>query len=167
MPELSIGQMWQGPIPEDDAADAPEVRALAQRLAQRRVPLEEIGAEAAAVTQALAPEERGEWLGALFAAILDHINAERGAVIAGIGRYAHRQAEFSDRIEERQLELARLQAIPDDAKDLDRIEELDDTLAWDTRIFKERAQSLGYVCETPVLLEQRAFAIARTLAELL
>ena len=41
------------------------------------------------------------------------------------------------------------------------------TLAWDTRIFKQRAQSLNYVCETPVLLEQRAFAIARALAGLI
>jgi hypothetical protein len=44
---------------------------------------------------------------------------------------------------------------------------LEDRLAWEARIFKERAQSLTYVCETPVLLEQRAFAIARTLAALI
>jgi hypothetical protein len=53
---------------------------------------------------------------------------------------------------------------PAEPKDFDRIEELEDTLAWETRIFRDRAQSLTYVCETPVLLEQRAFAIARLIA---
>ena len=33
--------------------------------------------------------------------------------------------------------------------------------AWDKRIFDERNQALHYVCETPVLLEQRLFEIAR------
>jgi hypothetical protein len=40
-------------------------------------------------------------------------------------------------------------------------------LAWDTRIFRERSQSLTYVCETPVLLERRAFELARALAGLI
>ena len=57
--------------------------------------------------------------------------------------------------------------MPEDQKDWDRIEELQDALAWDIRVYKERAQALTFVCETPVLLEQRAFAIARTLAELM
>ena len=41
-----------------------------------------------------------------------------------------------------------------------RIQALD----WDQRIFTERQQSLTYVCETPVILEQRAFALGRIIA---
>jgi hypothetical protein len=167
VPELSIGQMWAGPVPEPDAVADAEVRSLAQRLSPRRVSVEEVGSEAAAAVQALGPEARAEELGALFAAMLARINVERGAVIAGIGRYARHQTELADRIEAMQVELAGLEAAPDDGKDWDRIEELTDTLAWDTRIFRDRAQSLTYVCESPVLLEQRAFAIGRALAELL
>ena len=38
---------------------------------------------------------------------------------------------------------------------------LESQFAWDRRIFEERSQALTYVCETPVLLEQRLFEIAR------
>lgn len=167
VPELSIGQMWAGPVPDADAVTDATVRSLAQRLSPRRVSVEEVGSEVAAVVQALGPDERAEELSALFAAMLARINVERGSIIAGIGRYAHHQAELADRIESLQIELAALEAAPDDGKDWDRIEELTDTLAWETRIFRDRAQSLTYVCESPVLLEQRAFAIGRALAELL
>ena len=38
---------------------------------------------------------------------------------------------------------------------------LEDALRWDTRIHDERNAALAYVCESPVILEQRAFALAR------
>ena len=94
--------------------------------------------------------------------MLERINRERGAIISGIGRYARSQAALSDRVEREQLELTRLESEPD--TDADRLEELRTTLAWDTRIFRERALSLTYVCETPVLLERRAFDLGRALA---
>ena len=66
-----------------------------------------------------------------------------------------------------QLELAKLEAAPADTRDDAQIEELRNALAWETRIFRERSQSLSYVCETPVLLERRAFEIARAFAGLI
>ncbi len=41
------------------------------------------------------------------------------------------------------------------------IDETEQQLLWDTRVFDEREQSLSYVCESPVLLEQHLFALAR------
>jgi len=38
---------------------------------------------------------------------------------------------------------------------------VEERLLWDTRVFDERLQSLSYVCESPVLLEQRLFALSR------
>ena len=40
-------------------------------------------------------------------------------------------------------------------------------LDWSMRIFRERQQSLTYVCETPVILEQRAFAVGRAVEAVL
>ena len=40
-------------------------------------------------------------------------------------------------------------------------EEVLKALRWDTRIYDERQAALTYVCESPVLIEQRAFALAR------
>jgi hypothetical protein len=36
-------------------------------------------------------------------------------------------------------------------------------LQWDTRLFDERRQYLAIVCESPILIEQRLFALARVI----
>jgi hypothetical protein len=167
VPTLSLGQMWDGPVPPEGWRPDGATQELARNLAPRRVPLDRVEAAATEFAEGLPGEERGTGLAELLAAVLRQINAERGQVIAGIARYAHNQAGFSGEIDAMQQELVRLRDVPDDGKVWDRIEELEDRLAWEARIFKERAQSLTYVCETPVLLEQRAFAIARTLAALI
>ncbi len=162
VPALSLGQMWAGPVPQGDWRDDSEVEALAREIAARRSPLEEVEAKVAAFAEAAPEAERPERLAELVAGVLASIDAERGQLIGGIGRYARNQTALSGRIEAMQRELATLNAAG--AQDLDRIEELEDTLAWETRIFRDRAQALTYVCETPVLLERRAFAIARLVA---
>ena len=43
--------------------------------------------------------------------------------------------------------------------------ELSDRLNWELRIFDERQKSLRFVCEVPVLIEQRLFALARAISE--
>lgn len=160
VPSLSVGQMWSGPMPEDDWRDTPAIESLARVLAPRRTTLEEVEARGAEFAASLDEAERAEGLSELFAAVLSRIDAERGQLISGIGRYARNQTALSDRIEGLQGELASLDPLEDD----ERMRELEEVLIWQARIFTERAQALTYVCETPVLLEQRAFAIARALA---
>lgn len=167
VPELSIGQMWQGPLPAEDAAAAPELESLARSLAPRRVSVEDVAATVEARLQQVPPDVRPAWLAGLFALILDRINAERGEVIAGIGRYATRQRSLAEAIEKMEDDLVALERAPEAERKMDRIEELRDGLAWETRIYKERAQSLTYVCEAPVLLEKRAFDIGRALSGLM
>jgi hypothetical protein len=48
-----------------------------------------------------------------------------------------------------------------DAETSKEVQELETRFAWDRRIFEERNQALEFVCETPVLLEQRLFEISR------
>ena len=145
--------MWSGPLPDDSWHKNAQVKTLAQSLVPRRVTPDEIAAAATAFADALPPDARAEGLAELFAAVLERINTERGQVIAGIGRYARHQQALSDRVEARTEEIEKLQAVPDDQKDWDRIEELQDELKWNPRVYKERAQSLTYVCETPPLLD--------------
>ena len=42
-----------------------------------------------------------------------------------------------------------------------RRQELEQQRLWDIRIYEDRERSLTYICEQPVLLEQRVFALAR------
>jgi hypothetical protein len=167
VPELSLVQMWSGPIPTETSAPDRDMTELARILAPRRLSLEDLDAAVQTAIRDVPVEARPEWLAELFAAILVRINSERGAVMSGIGRYATGQQALSDRVDAMETDLAALEGVEDSKRDMDRIEELQDRLEWERRVFKDRAQSLTYVCEVPVLLEKRAFAIGRTLSGML
>lgn len=165
VPKLWVGQMWSGPpIEETDLKawrDVPDVAALAPVLAVRRTS----DADAETLVSDFAEsagEARADKLRLVFAGAFTLISRERSEIIGGIGRYARTQTALSQAIEATQNQLTELQAIENpDFDTQDRIEEIEDKLIWDTRIYKDRQQSLTYVCETPVILEKRAFALAR------
>ena len=143
----------------DDAvrelARTPEVAALADRLEQRRLPLPQAEAEIADY----AKSADNQHLTALMLAIFDRVEPHRAALMDGIARYGRKQVDLAARIEGHRHEMARLEAI--DSPDFDAQEE---QLDWDMRIFQDRQQALTYVCETPVILEQRVFALGRAIA---
>ncbi len=169
VPHLSAGQMWAGP-PLDDAVmkkalSAQDSTGLAEKLAVRRTSIEEADALIAEFADALGAERRPEELTALFVRVFARIERERSEIIEGISRYARKQEGLSRKIEAMQDQLTELNSAAE--PDLDKVEELEDAIAWDTRIFHDRAQSLTYVCETPVILEQRAFALGRSISALI
>jgi hypothetical protein len=157
-PHLSIAQVWGGPLPDEAAmalAKTPEIQGPAQMIALRRTPMPEAEAQIAA----FAGTHDAEALVALFAATFEHIDRARGRVMEGITRYAHKQEALEGRIEALRHEFAALEAAKD--KDFDRMDAVEKDLDWSTRIFQDRQQALTYVCEAPVILEQRAFALGR------
>lgn len=160
-PHLSVGQLWPGPLPDEavaELAQRPDVAALALVLEQRRVPIEEAEAQIAAFAEGASAEE----LTALFVAVFDRIDAYRSRIMAGVARYAEKQTSLSAQIEARRVEMARLSAAAE--PDFDKIDTEEERLDWDIRIFTDRQGQLTYVCETPVILEQRAFALGRAIA---
>lgn len=164
VPNLSIGQMWSGPIlSEEDKGSLNDeaVETLAAALAVRRTTMEEaeVLVEAFASSSSKNLDAR---LTHLFHIVFERINSERGQLISGISRYAGRQSDLAERINTLNEEVVALEAKEDKSFDeFDTLEELADKIDWDKRIFTERQESLTYVCETPVILEKRAFALAR------
>lgn len=159
-PHLSIAQVWNGPLPDETTADRARdarIRDLARHLALRRTPLP----EAEAMIADFAADHPPEDLTALFAATFDHIQRARDRVMAGITRYAHKQEALDDQIDERRA--AFLAMTSAENPDFDAIDKAERDLDWSIRIFQDRQQSLTYVCDTPVILEQRAFAIGRAI----
>jgi prefoldin subunit 5 len=157
-PHLSMAQVWGGPVPDEATlalAQSPEIQAVAQSIALRRTPIDAVEV---AVTD-FAEDHDAQALVALFAATFDHVNLTRDRVMAGITRYAHKQATLEAEISALRREFAALEAAEPQA--FDRIDAVERELDWSMRIFQDRQQSLTYVCETPVILEQRAFAIGR------
>lgn len=158
---LSVGQMWSGPEAAGDWKADPEIRDLALALASRRLPLEEAGPMVDAFAEK-SGEARATKLPLLFAGVFEVIDRDRATVVAGIERYSKRQQALAARIGEESLKIAELKRAGDTSNAvLDKIEDQEAALTWDTRIYEEREQSLTYVCEVPVLYEQRAFAIAK------
>ena len=70
---------------------------------------------------------------------------------------------FSDQIRSTILQLRELQ----DRRNADQgtIDELTNRVEWDTRILEERRKTMNFVCEVPVLIEQRLFALARAIQQ--
>jgi hypothetical protein len=161
VPTVSIGAVWSGP---DPAAAGPwgqdfQAAALAQRLASRRTPLEEVDGLIEAFAKE-AGEDKAQRLTRVFVGVHELINAERDKIMAGIVRYARGQKRLADRIRDEADRISALKDAPD-APPSPELQEIETRFTWDRRIFDERTQALQFVCETPVLLEQRLFAIAR------
>lgn len=159
-PHLSLGQMWSGPEPDDAVralAETPDIAALADRLEQRRLPIE----EAQAQIGDYAKSADNQHLAALMLAIFERVEPNRSALIAGIARYGNKQVDLAKRIEDHRARMAEMQKAAE--PDFDAIDAEEEKLDWDMRIFQDRQQSLTYVCETPVILEQRVFALARAI----
>ena len=107
------------------------------------------------------PDLTRDDLGQVFRGVFQQIDRQRSAIIKGIGRYSLKQIDLATRIDATRTEMDATLAAAE--PDYDRIDALEEQLHWDERIYHDRAQSLTYVCETPVLIEQRAYAIAQDL----
>ena len=75
------------------------------------------------------------------------------------------QLELAARLRKEASEVDAMRGKPD--ANVNEIAARTDRLTWETRIFEERVQSLTYVCEVPTLIEQRLYALAKTVNEVL
>ena len=157
-PRLSLGQAWTGPTPPDGAAIPAETAALAERLVQRRMTMDEAETEIAA----FAATTDAEGLALLMQAVFHRIDTQRATIIQGISRYGHAQVALAAQVETRRRRMAELEAA--DSPDFDAIDAEERALDIDMRVFTDRQHSLTYVCESPVILEQRLFALGRAIA---
>lgn len=162
VPRIAAAQVWAGPEP--DAAtwqgDA-DVGRLAAELAARRTPLDEAEKLVEAFAEAQPKAAVNAKLTALFGRSLQVINQDRASIIAGIKRFARHQRQLAERI--RQTRASLTDGSSGGTADAGGQDDLRETLTWDQRIFDEREKSMTYLCEQPVLLEQRAFALGRTI----
>lgn len=165
VPELAVGQMWSGPpIANLKWQDDREVADLVPVLAAQRTSMEDATKQIDAFAGKLGAD-RQERLTLLFAGVFDQINARRDRIMAGIERYAQHQIDLSKRIKGESLDLAKAKKAAASEEEKARLPEIEKQLLWDTRIYDARQQSMTAVCESPVLLEQRVFALARAIQE--
>ena len=165
VPEMSVAAVWAGP-PIDDVESIweqdPAVRNLVAQLAARRTPLED-AEKIISDTITGDPAERQRKAKLIFAGLFKALNHERSEVMNGIERFSRKQKEFADQVRSTILQLRELQNAL--GHDQTKVDELIGRVEWDTRIFDERSKTIGYVCEVPVLIEQRLFALARAIQQ--
>ena len=165
VPKLSVAAFWTGPS-IDDVGDNwmkdKTVHDLVVRFAGRRTPLAEAEKEAAEFivgTQA----ERQQRATLLFAGLFTTLGRERDDVMAGIERFSQRQQQLREKIS---AEMTDLRAQQDAAgQDSATADKLSEQIAWETRIFDERRNTISYVCEVPSTIERRLFALARAIQQ--
>ncbi|WGF89505.1 hypothetical protein [Marinivivus vitaminiproducens] len=162
VPSISAFQIWPGEPLHDTGNQWRENRAvsnLSRELAARRVSVDQaktlIGDFAAARSEATRSQE----LELLFQGMLASINRERNEIISGIGRFTRGQRALGDEIAKAGADM---RALP--SEDVEGRQQLDEQRAWGVRLFDERESVMGYLCEQPVILEQRAFALARAIS---
>ncbi|CAD7053736.1 hypothetical protein REJC140_02038 [Pseudorhizobium endolithicum] len=168
VPELSLAQIWTGPeLPPgaSDWADNAEIVALVAEVAARRVPMAEAEQKIRDFAAKLTPDERKAKLPKLVKGLFEQMNRERSQVISGIGRYAHKQRDLADALRKEASAVDALRAKAD--ADPNEVAVRNDRLVFQTRIFQERVQSLTFVCEVPTLIEQRLYALAKTISQTL
>jgi len=165
VPDLSIAAMWDGPSIEQASKawqDNATIRNLVVRLAARRVPVEEAqkSIEDFLAGAGGAKADKGVLL---FAGLFETLNRERAEVMNGLERLQRTQRELADHIKAEASALHEQQdkSQPDQA----RIDDLNNEVEWNTRIFEDRRKSVRYACEVPVIIERRLFALGRTIRQ--
>ncbi len=163
VPELSVAAVWDGPSIEQAQKtwqDDPAIKNLVERLAARRIPIEEAQKNIEDFLAAAGAAKADKGL-LLFAGLFETLNRQRTEVMNGLERLQRRQRELADRIKADVSAQHELQdnAHPDQAK----LDELGTRIEWSTRIFDERRRSVRYACEVPVAIERRLFALARAI----
>lgn len=163
VPSVAIGSVWTGPAIDDNAKasrDDAAIGDLAARLGARRTPIDEAQRLIGDFAKA-SGDKRKERLAALFSSVYERLESERREVLAGLDRYGRKQKELAEKLRgETQSLRAEQDKTPSDAQ---KVKEASEALQWDLRVFDERRHALGYVCETPALIEQRLGALARAI----
>ena len=162
VPEISLAAVWSGPpldgIQPAQWRDDAETSALVARLAARRTPQGEAEQAIADFAKAAGPA-RKERLLVLYAGLFSSLAQERAQVVAGLDRFGKRQKELADQVRAETASMRELQDKP--GTDPKKLDDIVNQLTWDMRIFEDKRKSVGFVCETPVLIEQRLFALGR------
>jgi hypothetical protein len=165
VPEVSLAAVWAGP-PLGDAdekwKDDPKISALVEKVSARRFPLEDAQK---AITEFLSQPGTDKAASGklLFAGLFERLNAERSSVMSGLERVTRKQRQAAEKVRDDTITLQALQdATP---RDQAKVDELSNTLVWETRIFEDRRRVVKFVCEVPTTIDQRLFALGRTIQQ--
>ena len=164
-PSVSAGTFWPYELLEDvDWDEEPRVRSLADAVTERAVPLEEAREKIRMFLESQeqdAGEDLQKTASLLITALDKLINSKRDRIVKGIARFSERQQMMISRIETQARKIEELKAAAAADSDAEMLKDLEVRQKWDVRVFDEREDLVGHLCEQPVLMEQKFFALGR------
>jgi hypothetical protein len=164
---MSLATMWGGPPLEkylDNWQHYPAAAALAQRLAERRIPVAQAQAEIISFAKA-AGDKRQTELPAFVGGLFSLLDQERFAVIQGLDRFGTRQQSYAAQIRGEITALHEAQDAPQ--PDQKEVQKLSGQVYWDTRVYADRKSMISYACFVPDEIEHRLYELAGTASNFL
>ncbi len=155
--KLEPGSYWDGPpIPTDTGwRDNQPLAAVVTDVTDRDTSNEDAQAKLKAYMESLPAADRAKSTPALFGALVDQTNDERGMLINRIEQLSHRQHALSDTISDLN---AKLDAAPPDKRD-----DINGQRDLTIRAFQETQRTMRYACEAPANMDRRLGLLAHVL----
>ena len=167
VPQLSLAAVWSGPsidTQQENWQQDHTVTELVRETAQRRLPVEQAQEKIRTFATQVGVAGQTKLLD-LFAGLFRTLDDERSSVIVGLDRFGIRQKELAAELRSDNEKLRKMQADPN--SDAGAMNQLIQKVTWEAQIFQDRRQALSYACDVPGKIEQRLFALARTVQEAL
>ncbi len=108
------------------------------------------------------PEERKEILEVLLSSLFEAANHERKTLLRKILVFGKAQNTLIEEMDRKARLVSEHERGGDSAPKL--LEGLEADYRWTTRIFEQREEAIPYLCEQPVLLERRFYALGKALS---
>jgi hypothetical protein len=163
--EMSLAAVWAGPAVDPHATtwkDDPAVADLVERLAPRRVPIDQAQTLLHDFARNAGEAKQAQLLQVLVG-LFDVLDQERGSVMAGLDRFGQRQKELAAEIRGDNEKLRMLQTAPE--ADPKAVQQMTQQVTWEAQVFQDRRQAVSYACDVPGKIEQRLFALAQKIQQ--
>lgn len=159
IPTISSGMVWGGPPLREGGQRDTELIDLAADITQRGVDLAAVEADLEAFAARVPMKQRGARLADLFGLALEQINRLRDEVIGKVTIFSRKLRGQLERIEALKERHERATSAEQ--------QKIRVALDWENQVLRRRNEQLRLLCEQPVRLEQRAFALGRIVANLI
>jgi hypothetical protein len=159
---ISLPAVWSGPAIEGvEWRGDGRIEDLVAELAARKTPIDAADRAIESLAASAGPD-KAKKLTALFTGLFETLNNERSQIIEGLTRFGRKQKALAARIRAENAEIQKTPAAatPEGpSPDNPQLQKLE----LDLRAFDEGRRSISYACEAPTLVEQRLFALARSI----
>ncbi len=169
VPEIVTAVMWPEEI-TDEQLDAwrkdPSLSSIVEEFSNLDQFTEIEQQRVEAFVESVPEASRLATLNTVAQGIVDTANQRRDRYINGIKRYTRQQISIADQIGSTLNELAALDQGGTTVSP-ERRTEIEETLAWHQRVYDQREQAIGALCDVPVELEEKLSSVVRELAQYL